>query len=436
MDTLLLFSFAPIAILLGLGAFFSGSETALTAVSRGRMHQLEKDGSRAARDVNHLVVDRERLIGALLLGNTFVNILASSIATMVLESRFGSRTVLVTTIVMTILIVIFAEVLPKTLAIARTDRFALTVATPVRLVVGVLAPIVNAVQYVVWRVLALFGVRQQDVEEVQAHQEIRGTVNLHHKEGAVEREHRDMIGGILDLRELQIGDVMIHRKNMVTIDADLPPQEILDQVLESKHTRLPLWREQPENIVGVLHTKDIVREVIERKGSLEGVDVAQLATAPWFVPETTTLEEQLGSFRERRTHFALVVDEYGVLQGLITLENILEQIFGDIPDEDETIERPDVRRRPDGSYLVDGTVPIRELNRDLDWNLPDTEATTIAGLVIHEARTIPEVGQRFAFFGYQFEILRRQRNQITALRIVPPANTPTKPNAPARPLQA
>lgn len=436
MDTLLLFSFAPIAILLGLGAFFSGSETALTAVSRGRMHQLEKDGSRAARDVNHLVVDRERLIGALLLGNTFVNILASSIATMVLESRFGSRTVLMTTIVMTILIVIFAEVLPKTLAIARTDRFALTVATPVRLVVGVLAPIVNAVQYVVWRVLALFGVRQQDVEEVQAHQEIRGTVNLHHKEGAVEREHRDMIGGILDLRELQIGDVMIHRKNMVTIDADLPPQEILDQVLESKHTRLPLWREQPENIVGVLHTKDIVREVIERKGSLEGVDVAQLATAPWFVPETTTLEEQLGSFRERRTHFALVVDEYGVLQGLITLENILEQIFGDIPDEDETIERPDVRRRPDGSYLVDGTVPIRELNRDLDWNLPDTEATTIAGLVIHEARTIPEVGQRFAFFGYQFEILRRQRNQITALRIVPPANTLTKPNAPARPLQA
>lgn len=436
MDTLLLFSFAPIAILLGLGAFFSGSETALTAVSRGRMHQLEKDGSRAARDVNHLVVDRERLIGALLLGNTFVNILASSIATMVLESRFGSRTVLVTTIVMTILIVIFAEVLPKTLAIARTDRFALTVATPVRLVVGVLAPIVNAIQYVVWRVLALFGVRQQDVEEVQAHQEIRGTVNLHHKEGAVEREHRDMIGGILDLRELQIGDVMIHRKNMVTIDADLPPQEILDQVLESKHTRLPLWREQPENIVGVLHTKDIVREVIERKGSLEGVDVAQLATAPWFVPETTTLEEQLGSFRERRTHFALVVDEYGVLQGLITLENILEQIFGDIPDEDETIERPDVRRRPDGSYLVDGTVPIRELNRDLDWNLPDTEATTIAGLVIHEARTIPEVGQRFAFFGYQFEILRRQRNQITALRIVPPANTLTKPNAPARPLQA
>ncbi len=325
MDTILFISFAPIAILLAFGAFFSGSETALTAVSRGRMHQLEKDGSRSARDVNRLVADRERLIGALLLGNTFVNILASSIATMVLQTRFGSRTVFVATGVMTILILIFVEVLPKTLAIARTDRFALAVATPVRLVVIVLAPVVNAVQYLVWRVLALFGVRQQDVEEVQAHEEIRGTVDLHHMEGAVEREHRDMIGGILDLRELHIGDVMIHRKNMATIDADLPPQEILEAVLESKHTRLPLWREQPENIVGVLHTKDIVRAVIERKGSVEGVDVAQLATKPWFVPETTTLEEQLDAFRVHRTHFALVVDEYGALQGLITLENILER---------------------------------------------------------------------------------------------------------------
>ena len=433
MDAILFISFAPIAILLVFGAFFSGSETALTAVSRGRMHQLEKDGSRSARDVNRLVADRERLIGALLLGNTFVNILASSVATMLLQSRFGSRTVFVTTAAMTVLILIFAEVLPKTLAIARTDRFALAVATPVRLVVTVLAPVVNAVQYLVWRVLALFGVRQQDIEEVQAHEEIRGTVDLHHMEGAVEREHRDMIGGILDLRELQIKDVMIHRKNMATIDADLPPQEILEAVLESRHTRLPLWREQPENIVGILHTKDIVRAVIERKGSVEGVDVAQLATKPWFVPETTTLEEQLDSFRAQRSHFALVVDEYGALQGLITLENILEQIFGDIPDEHEELERPDVRRRPDGSYLVDGTVPVRELNRDLDWNLPDDEATTIAGLVIHEARTIPDAGQRFAFFGYQFEILRRQRNQITALRIIPPA---TKSSAPAKPQQA
>ena len=426
MDTIVLITFAPIALLLICGAFFAGSETALTAVSRGRMHQLETEGSRAAKSVNLLIANRERMVGALLLGNTFVNILASSITTTVLEHSFGHRAIFVTTAVMTVLILIFVEVLPKTLAIARTDRFALTVATPVRYVVFVLAPIVNAVQFLVWRVLAVFGVRQQEEELVEAHDEIRGTVNLHHSEGGVEREHRDMIGGILDLRELQISDVMIHRKSMVTVDATLSPQEVLNAVLDSNHTRVPLWRDQPENIVGVIHTKDIVRAIIEHGRA--GVDIAALATPPWFVPETTTLEEQLAAFRDQRSHFALVVDEYGALQGIITLEDILDEIFGDIPDEHEEKGRPDVRRRPDGSFLIDGTVTIRELNRELEWNLPDEEATTVAGLVIHEARTIPDVGQRFAFFGYQFEILRRQRNQITALRVIPPA-----PSAPAKP---
>ena len=419
MDTIVLITFAPIALLLVCGAFFAGSETALTAVSRGRMHQLETEGSRAAKNVNILMANREKMVGALLLGNTFVNILASSLATTILESRFGERTVYITTAVMTVLILIFVEVLPKTLAIARTDSFALTVATPVRYVVFLLAPVVNAVQFLVWRVLAVFGVRQQEEDMVEAHDEIRGTVNLHHSEGTVEREHRDMIGGILDLRELQISDVMIHRKSIVAVDADLPAKEMLEAILEAKHTRVPLWREQAENIVGIIHTKDIVRAIIEHGRA--GFDVAALATPPWFVPDTTTLEEQLASFRDQRSHFALVVDEYGALQGLITLEDILDEIFGDIPDEHEEEGRPDVRRRPDGSFLIDGSVPVRELNRELDWNLPDEEATTIAGLVIHEARTIPYVGQRFAFFGFQFEVLRRQRNQIPALRVIPPS---------------
>ncbi|MBV9904349.1 MAG: HlyC/CorC family transporter [Alphaproteobacteria bacterium] len=441
MDTVLLLAFAPIFVLLAFGAFFAGSETALTAVSRGRMHALEKEeGSRAARDVNYLTEDRERMVGALLLGNTFVNILASSLATSVLESRFGPKTVYVATAIMTVLILFFVEVLPKTLAIARTDRFALAVATPVRFTVSILAPIVNAVQFLVWRVLAVFGVREHSEEEVEAHEEIRGTVDLHHKEGAVEREHRDMIAGVLDLRELTLADAMIHRKNMVTLDAGLPPAELLREVIEANHTRVPLWRDQPDNIVGIVHTKDIVRAIIEHGRA--GVDVAALATPPWFVPDTTTLEEQLAAFREQRTHFALVVDEYGALQGLITLGDILDEIFGAIPDEHEEEGRPDIRRRPDGSFLVVGTVPIRDLNRELDWNLPDEEATTIAGLVIHEARTIPEVGQRFAFFGYQFEVMKRARNQITALRIIPPAaagplQSDASPiNAPAKPPQA
>ena len=414
-----------IALLLVVSAFFAGSETALTAVSRGKMHQLEKDGSRAAAHVNALVVDREKLIGSLLLGNTFVNILASSIATWLLETTLGPRAVAVATVLMTVVILVFGEVLPKTLAIARTDRFALTVAWPVRKAVAILGPIVNSVQYIVWKVLGVFGVRQaQEGDEVlPAHEEIRGTVDLHHREGGVEREHRDMIGGILDLHELTIDDVMIHRKNMTTADADQPPRRLLEEVMKSGHSRVPLWRDQPENIIGILHIKAIVQAAMRNGGSFDGLDVAALATPPWFVPDTTTAEEQLEAFREKRARFALVVDEYGALQGMVTVEDIFDEIFGDIPDELEAAGRPDVREQPDGSYLVDGKVTVRDLNRDFDWNLPDEEATTIAGLVIHEARTIPEVGQRFAFFGFKFEILRRQRNQITALRVTAPSET-------------
>ena len=421
---LILYATAPIVLLLALSALFSAAETALTAVSRGRMHQMEQEGSLAARRVNRLVANRERMIGAVLLGNTFINILASSLTTSLLEDHLGGHAVAVTTAIMTVVILIFVETLPKTLAIARTDRVALTLATPLQWVVSLLAPIIGTVQWLVWRVLALFGVGPQNPgenAEEAAHEEIRGAVALHHKEGSVEREHRDMIGGILDLRELTVADVMMHRTHMTSVDADLPAREIVEAVLESQHTRVPLWRGEPENIIGVLHAKHLALALIEHGGDAAACDVAGLATPPWFVPDTTTLEEQLESFREQRTHFALVVDEYGALQGLVTLEDILGEIFGELPDEHQAEERPDVRRRPDGSYLVDGTVPIRDLNRELDWHLPDEGATTIAGLVIHEAQTIPEPGQRFAFFGYKFEVLRRQRNQITALRVTPPS---------------
>jgi Mg2+/Co2+ transporter CorB len=324
---------------------------------------------------------------------------------------------------MTLLILVFAEVLPKTLAIARTQRFALAAAYFLRPIVGVLAPVVRTVQFFVWRVLALFRVQQQEEPEaiLPPHEDIRGTVELHHMEGTVEREHRDMIGGILDLSELKVGDAMTHRKTIAMIDADRPAAELLDDIVAAKHTRVPVWRNSPDNIIGVLNTKDVVRELVRRRGSLQDFNIAPLLAEPWFVPETMTLEEQLAAFRQRRSHFALVVDEYGALQGLITLGDILEEIFGDIPDEYAAAEPSGIRPQPDGSYLIDGMLAIRDLNRSLEWNLPDEEATTIAGLVIHEARAIPDVGQRFAFHGYTFEVVRRQRNQITTLRVTPPA---------------
>jgi Mg2+/Co2+ transporter CorB len=423
-ETMLITTFVAIAILLAVSAFFSGSETALTAVSRGRMHQMEKDGSRAAANVNRLVENREKLIGSVLLGNTFINILASSLMTSALESQLGPRAVAITTGLMTVIILVFAEVLPKTLAIARTDRFALFVASPLRIIIAVLAPVVASVQWLVWRVLVLFGVRPGAEESSEAaHEEIRGSIELHHQEGSVEREHRDMLGGILDLRELQVGDVMRHRTAIESYDADLPKRELVDAVIESQHSRLPLWRDEPENIIGVLSSKDLARALVEHRGALDEIDLVALAATPWYVPDTTSLEEQLAAFRRQRTRFALVVDEYGALQGLVTLEDILEEVFGDISDAHVHETRREVRRRPDGSYLVDGKVPVRDLNRELDWSLPEDDATTIAGLVIAQSGTIPDTGQRFAFFGYTFEVMRRQRNQITALRIVPPSRT-------------
>ncbi|HEY1837448.1 MAG: HlyC/CorC family transporter [Rhizomicrobium sp.] len=422
MDTTLLITPGAVIVLLVFSGFFSGSETALTAVSRGRMHQLEKEGSPNARRINRMVEHRERLIGALLLGNTFVNILASSIATEVLSVRYGPTAVAITTAVMTIVILIFAEVLPKTLAIARTDKFALVVATPVSWVVAILAPIVLTVQWIVWRVLRLFGIRQEESGEVVApHEEIRGTVEVHHEEGHMERGHRDMLTGVLDLRELQIADVLVHRKAIAAVNADLPTEDLFEALIEANHTRVPVWRKTPDNIVGVLRTYDVVREYTERRGVLGDFDILSLMTAPWFVPDTTTLEEQLHAFRERRSHFALVVDEYGALQGVVTREDILDEILGDIPDDQEAGTRGHIRKQLDGSYIVDGTLPVRDLNRELNWELPEDDATTVAGLVIHEARTIPEARQRFAFHGFKFEILRRQRNQITALRVTPPA---------------
>jgi magnesium and cobalt exporter, CNNM family len=421
MDTTLLISAGTVLVLVIASGFFSSSETALTAVSKGRMHQLEKDGSRSAGAVNRLVEDRERLIGALLLGNTFVNILASSLATDVLAVRFGQTAVIITTVVMTLLILIFAEVLPKTLALARTDKVALAVARPVSLLVLFLAPIVSTVQAVVWWVLRVFGLRQEESGDmVEPHEDIRGTVEVHHQEGNVERAHRDMLTGVLDLRELQIADVMVHRRAVIAIDADQAPDKLFDALIAAGHSRVPVWRDTPENIVGVLRASDVVNEYAKRHGSFAGFDMLSLMQQPWFVPDTTTLEEQLRAFRNRRSHFALVVDEYGALQGVITREDILDEILGDSPDDEAASTRGNIRKQADGSYVVDGATPIRDLNRELDWNLPDDEATTIAGLVIHEARAIPEARQRFAFHGFKFEILRRQRNQITALRITPP----------------
>jgi Mg2+/Co2+ transporter CorB len=403
--------------LLAASAFFSGSETALTAASRARMHTLEQEGSKAAHSVNVLLGARDRLIGALLLGNNFVNILSSALATGFLIDLFGDRGILIATAGMTILILIFGEVLPKTYAINFPNRTALVVAPVLRVLVAVLSPINGAVQWIVRQLFRLAGVTtHREADEEVAHQEIRGAIDLHHKEGTVVKGDRDMLGGILDLTDLEVADVMVHRLKMETLSADEPAEKVVEAALASAHTRLPVWKGDPDNIVGVLHVKDLLRELGRRGWNAAEVDIAAIATETWFVPDTTTLKSQLAQFLKRNSHLALVVDEYGEVQGLVTLEDILEEIVGQISDEFDRSEAL-IRPQSDGRVVVDGSVPIRDLNRHMDWNLPDEEATTIAGLVIHEAQTIPESGRAFTFHGYRFEVLRKSRNRITALRI-------------------
>jgi Mg2+/Co2+ transporter CorB len=404
---------------LALSFFFSGSETALTASSRARMLRLEKTGDRRARQVNRLLETRERLLGAILTGNNIVNIAATSLFTGLLLSLAGDVGVLYATMIMTVLVVVFTEVLPKTVAINAPDRVALLVARPISWVVRLFGPMLVGIEAVVRGILRLFGFHVgADQAFLSAHEELRGAVDLLHHEGSVEKHDRDMLSGLLDLRDLTVADVMIHRTEMITVCADDAPEQVVKAVLESEVTRVPLWKGKPENIIGILHAKDLLRAIRAADGDLARIDVATLARAPWFVPEIRPLLEQLKAFRRRRTPFALVVDEYGEVMGLVTLEDILEEIVGDITDEHD-IAVPGVRPQPDGSVNVDGGVPIRDLNRAMDWKLPDDEATTVAGLVIHEARSIPEPGQTFTFHGFRFRVLRRERNRITALRITP-----------------
>ncbi len=402
---------------LALSAFFSGSETALTAASRARMHALESAGDERAGLINRLLLAKERLIGAMLIGNSIVNIGASAFTTTVLVQFFGAEGAIYATIVMSILIIIFAEVMPKTMAISTPDRSALLLARPVALAVALFGPLTLAIEAVVRGILRPFGFKiGENVAVLSATEELRGAVDLLHSEGSVETEARKMFGGLLDLAELEVSDIMVHRTKMRTISADLPPEEIVREVLSSPHTRLPLWSGSPDNIIGVLHAKDLLRAYDAAGGKAADLDVREIALDPWFVPDTNSLQEQLKAFLSKKMHFALVVDEYGEVMGLVTLEDILEEIVGDIRDEHD-VRVQGLRALPDGSVRVDGSVPIRDLNRAMDWDLPDEEATTIAGLVIHEAQTIPDTGQIFTFYTYRFEVLRKARNRITLLKI-------------------
>ncbi len=406
-----------VIVLLLLSAFFSGSETALTAVSRARIVAMEQEGNVHAKQVGRLLAAPERIIGTVLIGNNLVNILASALSTSLLIGIFGDVGVAYATVVMTVLVVIFSEVLPKTYALAFPERMALAVAPVMHALIIILKPFTITVQFVVSTILKLTPTQKDNEANIlAAHDEIRGTIEIQKQEGGVASIDAAMLGGILDLKDLQVLDIMVHRTKMDTVNAAEPPEKIVAEILNSQYSRVPVWRDEAENIVGIIHTKDMLSALQRVNWDPTRLDILAIASPPWFVPDTTSLKEQLGQFLKRKTQLALVVDEYGEVQGLVTLEDILEEIVGQIADEHDTHE-VHIRQQADGSVNVEGTLPIRDLNRAMDWDLPDEEATTVAGLVMHEAQTIPEVGQTFTFYGYRFDIVRKQRNRVTALRV-------------------
>ncbi len=387
MDIGLIFSGFIIFVLLVLSGFFSGSETALTAASRVRLMSREKEGSKRAAMVNRIRDHKDRMIGALLLGNNLVNIMASALATSVLMKVFGEAGVVYATLIMTLLVLIFAEVLPKTYAFHNAESLAMRIAPVIRVVIIVFAPITEAVTWIVRRVLKLFGV---DISMVAAgsHLELlRGVIEMHEGPEQETQEQRAMLRSILELAEVDVEDIMVHRKNVALIHIDQPMDKIVAEVMNSPYTRLPLWLDNPDNIVGVIHSKQLLRELLDVGGKVQDIDMPRIMMEPWFIPETTNLFDR---------HPAPFV----------------------IHEHDEPMRG--VRKLPNGSYVVDGTVSIRDLNREFDWGLNDDEYSTIAGLVLYESQMVPDVGQTFRFHNFKIDIVRKQRNQITVVRVTPP----------------
>ena len=418
MDNELVFYSLIIFLFLLISAFFSAAETALTAVSRARIYQLVMDGNKRAQIVSRLRKDKESMIGTVLLGNNAVNIAASAIATTLSVRLFGDENgLVVVTIIMTLLVVIFSEVLPKTYAIQNAERVSLAFAPALLLLIKLFKPITFTIQFLIRSMLRLFKIDISKANTlISSTDVIRGTIELHHREGKMIKQDRDMLGSILDLNDIEVEGIMVHRMEVETLDADLSADELVKMAVSTMHSRIPLWRGEPDNIIGVLYVKNLIKLMREQKGLLTSESIIATCSKPWFIPETTSLRDQLLAFRSKRQHFAFVVDEYGGWQGIVTLEDIIEEIVGDIDDEHDVVEN-DIQKIGDNIYLINGSVTLRDLNRHLGWNLPDDNASTIAGLLIHQAQEIPSIGENYPLHGFDCTVMEKSAMQITRVKM-------------------
>ncbi len=415
----MIISTIAVLIFLLLSAFFSGSETALTGASEAFMLDKDKkEHNSRAKIINKLFKQRDKLIITTLLGSNLFNTLATSLATSVLIGLFGYEGVAYATIVMTFLVLVYTDMLPKSYSVKHANKVALAVAPMVKFWVYFFSPITYLLQKIVHLTFKIFKLPFNDTNNDESTiSEIRGAIYMYN--GEQKKEEKEMLKSILDLRDIVVYDVMNHRRNLFSLDIDLPVEKIIQKVKNCPFSRIPLYQGRPENIVGIIRVKSLFKAAIEKKGKYDEINIREIMTKPWFIPDNTSLMQQLQLFRSRREHFAIVVDEYGDLQGIVTLEDILEEIVGDINDESDisNLDVMGIRKITDNTYIVDGQVPLRDINRKFNWNINDENAVTIAGYLLDMTRTIPEEGQRFVFDGFQFEIIKRNKNQISSVKI-------------------
>ncbi len=406
-----------ILLLVLASAFFSGSETAITAVSRAKIHKLKSSGHKKATIVYKLRADKDGLISTILLGNTAINIIASSLGTIIATEFLGNQGIIYSSVIMTLIILIFAEVLPKTYAFYNAEKVSLLIAPLLYWIVRISTPITLAVKSIVNMILRITRVSKDNKDLISPKDELRGAIDMYHDEGRVVKHDRDMLSSVLDLQYVEVRDVMVHRKNIVSIDSSLPIDKIMEQILESSFTRIPLWSGRPENIIGIINTKAVLLRFYKNPNNLTKDDILSDMLEPWFVPDSSSIGNQLLKFRQKQTHMALVVNEYGDLAGLVTLEDILEEIVGDIDDEHDIVLKDIKRTNKKGTYIVHGDVTVRDINRELGWNLPDKHAVTISGLLVHKLEYLPLEGEEGNIGDVHFRIIKKDGHIISRIRL-------------------
>lgn len=410
-----------ILVLMACSAFFSGSETSVMSASRSKIHKLKTDGNKSAEILSLLRgKDKERFLGSILLGNNFVNILASAVATSICIDLFGDsgEALAIATAVMTALILIYCEVLPKTLAVRNAENIALKVAGICFYLTKVLYPFTYVVKFFVDKSIKLMRIQNAAEHSVSGLEVIKGAIDLHHEEGEVFTEDKFMLGGLIDLESVTVEEIMIYRNDIYGIDIDDDPEDLILSMMRGRHSRIPVWEKNQDNIIGILYLRDILQILKDKKvNKVEKSDLRAILREPWFIPSTTNLKTQLRAFREKHRHFALVVDEYGELLGLVTLEDIVEEIVGQIDDEYDFAANNDIKKLDNKTLKVSGDVTIRDINREMEWDISDEDATTIGGLILHIAREVPSRGEEFTHKDYVFKMLKKKRNTILKIKI-------------------